>query len=146
MFSADAWSMGCIIYELFTGRLLYDTHDNLEHLHLFEKTLGKRLPSDWSSRCSDDTKALFSSTTGNPRSIVEPKSLARIARARTVAESIHDEDLRDLIMGLLNYDRTRRYSARQMATHPYVAKFFPESQHHPMHPKNRGPLPLPPSC
>ena len=37
MFSADMWSMGCIIYELATGRLLYDTHDNLDHLHLMER-------------------------------------------------------------------------------------------------------------
>mmetsp|Transcript_26650 Transcript_26650/g.82452 ORF Transcript_26650/g.82452 Transcript_26650/m.82452 type:complete len:458 (-) Transcript_26650:415-1788(-) len=146
MFSADAWSMGCIIYELFTGRLLYDTHDNLEHLHLFEKTLGKRLPSDWSTRCSEDTKPLFSATTGHPRTLVDAKSIARVARARTVAEAIHDEDLRDLIMGLLHFDRTRRLNMRQMATHPYVAKYYPESLSHPLHPKNRGPLPPSPSC
>jgi len=146
MFSADMWSMGCIIYELFTGRLLYDTHDNLEHLHMFEKTLGKRLPSDWPHRCTEETKALFSSTTGQPRSLVDTKSLARIARCRPIADVIADELLRDLIMGLLHYDRTRRYNARQMTTHPYVLKYFPESTSHPAHPANRGPLAPPPAA
>lgn len=144
MFSADAWSMGCIIYELFTGRLLYDTHDNLEHLHMFEKTLG-RLPSEWGSRASDDTKPLFSSTTGSIRPVSEAKSVARIARTRPLADVVTEPLLLNLIQGLLQYDRTRRTNMRQMATHPYVEKYFPECRKHPMHPANRGPLPPSPA-
>jgi dual-specificity kinase len=146
MFSADMWSMGCIIYELFTGRLLYDTHDNLEHLHLFERTLNKRLPADWASRASDDTRTLFSTTTGGPRPLVDPKHIARVARSRPIQDAIADDLLRDLIMQLLHYDRTRRMTARQMTAHPYVLKYYPDSAHQLQHPNNRGPLPPPPTA
>eukprot|EP00388_Colpodella_angusta_P025676 GDKK01003382.1.p1 GENE.GDKK01003382.1~~GDKK01003382.1.p1 ORF type:complete len:432 (+),score=58.54 GDKK01003382.1:95-1390(+) len=143
MFSTDMWSMGCIIFELATGKLLYDTHDNLEHLHLLEKTLG-RLPSDWSSKTSGEGAVCYSSS-GSLRPCTDPKHVARIARARPVKDLVADDLLRDLVMGLLNYDRTKRTTARALSTHPYVAKYFPESMQSPMHPNNRGrmaPVPL----
>lgn len=39
--SSDVWSLGCILAELYTGTLLFKTHDHLEHLHLMEKIIGK---------------------------------------------------------------------------------------------------------
>ena len=38
--SSDLWSAGCILAELYTGELLFATHDNLEHLALMEKIIG----------------------------------------------------------------------------------------------------------
>lgn len=37
----DVWSIGCILYELYIGNTLFQTHDNREHLAMMEKTLGK---------------------------------------------------------------------------------------------------------
>ena len=36
----DLWSMGCILAELWTGSVLFSTHDELEHLALMERILG----------------------------------------------------------------------------------------------------------
>ena len=35
------WSIGCIICELFTGDLLFPTHEDTEHLGMIEKNSGK---------------------------------------------------------------------------------------------------------
>lgn len=40
-YPSDVWSAACIIAELFTGDLLFSTHDNLEHLALMERTVGR---------------------------------------------------------------------------------------------------------
>ncbi len=44
-YPSDLWSVGCILAELFTGELLFGTHEDLEHLALMEHILERRLPS-----------------------------------------------------------------------------------------------------
>jgi len=144
MYSTDAWSIGCIVYELFTGRLLYDTHDNLEHLHMMERTLGK-LPSHWAAAASEEGRKLFQAN-GTLRPLTDPKSLARVAKCRPVREVITDDHLRTMILSLLNYDRQKRLTMRDLSTHAYIAKYFAESRQSPTHPANRGPLPPAPVC
>merc|ERR1719443_921573 len=52
---SDIWSMGCILMELYTGELLFGTHENLEHLHLMEQIL-EPFPSSLLSDVSGDPK------------------------------------------------------------------------------------------
>ena len=40
----DLWSIGCIMFELYRGHTLFQTHDNLEHLAMME-TILEPLPS-----------------------------------------------------------------------------------------------------
>lgn len=42
--AVDLWSMGCILTELWTGELLFQTHDEVEHLALMERLLGALPP------------------------------------------------------------------------------------------------------
>ncbi len=37
----DVWSIGCIIFELYCGLTLFQTHDNREHLAMMERILGQ---------------------------------------------------------------------------------------------------------
>lgn len=43
-YECDVWSLGCIMVELFTGEVLFQTHENLEHLAMMEKSLGRQFP------------------------------------------------------------------------------------------------------
>jgi len=36
----DVWSIGCILFELYQGHTLFQTHDNLEHLAMMNRILG----------------------------------------------------------------------------------------------------------
>ncbi|CAK0805530.1 unnamed protein product, partial [Prorocentrum cordatum] len=47
---SDVWSMGCILMELYTGELLFGTHENLEHLALMEAILDQSLPTSMLSK------------------------------------------------------------------------------------------------
>ena len=40
-YPCDAYSLGCILVEFYTGVALYQTHDNLEHLAMMEAVMGK---------------------------------------------------------------------------------------------------------
>jgi hypothetical protein len=34
---SDIWSLACILVELYSGELFFDTHENLEHIAMIEK-------------------------------------------------------------------------------------------------------------
>jgi len=38
---SDIWSAACILYELYTGDMLFPTHNSIEHLALITKLLGE---------------------------------------------------------------------------------------------------------
>jgi len=40
-YPSDVWSAACMLAELSTGDLLFSTHDNLEHLAMMERTVGR---------------------------------------------------------------------------------------------------------
>ena len=39
--SCDVWSVGCIIFELAIGAMMFDTHSSHEHLAMMQRILGK---------------------------------------------------------------------------------------------------------
>jgi len=41
---SDVWSIGCILAELFTGELLFGTHEDIEHLALMQKIMKRNIP------------------------------------------------------------------------------------------------------
>lgn len=47
---SDIWSTGCIMMELYTGSLLFPTHDEVEHLAMIEKLCGP-LPKELVNEC-----------------------------------------------------------------------------------------------
>jgi len=47
---SDVWSIGCIIAELWTGNLLFQTHENIEHLALMQQILQVPVPSSMIKR------------------------------------------------------------------------------------------------
>lgn len=44
-YPCDAFSLGCILVEFYTGTALFQTHDNLEHLAMMEAVMGPMSPT-----------------------------------------------------------------------------------------------------
>jgi serine/threonine protein kinase len=55
---SDVWSIACIFAELYTGELLFPTHDNEEHLALLEKSCGP-IPFWMADNCRTEFKKIF---------------------------------------------------------------------------------------
>jgi len=55
---SDIWSIGCILMELYTGELLFGTHENLEHLALMERIV-RPLPGPMLSQANKSCKEKY---------------------------------------------------------------------------------------
>eukprot|EP00439_Symbiodinium_sp_Y106_P051207 s1844_g6.t2 len=74
---ADIWSLGCILFELYTGNVLFDTHASMEHLGMIDRILG-HFPVGMLSRVSEKAKKRFVMPSGQrlmwPEAAVSPES------------------------------------------------------------------------
>lgn len=50
---SDIWSMACILVELYTGEVFFDTDENIEHMAMIEKQSGP-VPLHMAQRCGND--------------------------------------------------------------------------------------------
>ena len=130
IYPTDMWSVGCILWELLTGKLLFDTHDNLEHLHLMERILGP-LPPHWGKQCSDEAKSFFAAP--SLTALLPPAASSSVKLSRlsplytTVKEHCSDETLVQFLYSLLSrlfeYEPALRMTAKDLSEHPFVALY-----------------------
>lgn len=139
--SCDVWSVGCILFELYTGETMFLTHDNHEHLAMMTYILG-RLPSSMIKR-SKKSKYFYHGrlnwdfderNSSNKYIKQHCKPLSRCLRHR----SEEDELLMELIWDCLKYDPEQRLSMSQYLKHDYLT----------YEPKQSAPpaTPPPPTC
>lgn len=109
--SSDIWAMGCILYEMVTGKFLFNLHSNMTAYQcnlIYKEILGPvpqkfvDLPISESTR--DETSEILRSSM--------PKA---------------DPLLIDLIRQCLHYDRSKRIQTHQLLVHPFIQKYYPES-------------------
>ena len=149
----DVWSLGCIIYELFQGMTLFQTHDNREHLAMMETILGP-LPYkmikksrkskyfyhgrlDWDERSSSGR---YVRDTCQPlkRYFHGPENPGGKGAAPIIIKPPDDfedaKSLHDLLAKLLEYDPAKRYTLGEALRHQFFDKLpthlkdFPEGR------------------
>ena len=128
-YPSDLWSAGCIIMELYLGELFFSTHENLQHLALIERIVG-RFPREMVQRALDrDRRGMsrfFDDTTSEvrwPEKARSKSSESHVRNTRVLSEQILEEDAKvgflDFIQGLLTIDPAKRLTAEEATRHPF---------------------------
>ncbi|XP_018318083.1 dual specificity protein kinase CLK2 isoform X3 [Mycetomoellerius zeteki] len=115
----DVWSIGCILFELYLGITLFQTHDNREHLAMMERILGT-IPHRMARKTK--TKYFY-----HGKLDWDDKSSAG-RYVRDNCKPLHrymlsdDEDHRqlfDLIQRMLEYEPSQRITLKDALTHSF---------------------------
>lgn len=126
-YPCDAWSIGCILIEFYTGEALFQTHDNLEHLAMMEMVLG---PMDDDFRRKAETykpNYFHGNRLDFPNAGTNKQSRKFVKGMKTIGETInsgaaygkHDQRLKHLLQRLLTFDPKKRIRVDQALKHPY---------------------------
>lgn len=126
---SDIWSLGCIFMELYTGELLFGTHENFEHLALMEKIvepIPKRVLEKTLSKVKEEylrqDPRSGSWRLDWPAKASSPTSEQHVRNARTL-EKIVQEPRHKSFLGcaysMLTTDPTKRPSASQVQKDPF---------------------------
>lgn len=143
-FSCDVWSIGCILVEFCTGEALFQTHDNLEHLALMQKVVGRPVDAcmlraarlsatgaDMVAPCG--TRIAYparGTKKASEKHVRNTRPLSSILRAAMAtmhdgAEPPSDEaafwtGFMDLLSRIFVYDPRQRITAREALDHPWM--------------------------
>lgn len=124
----DVWSVGCIMFELYTGYTLFQTHDNLEHLAMMERILGtipyKMTRRTKKSKYFDHGMLRWDEKSAEGRYVIEN------CKALKKYQMVDCEDHRllfDLLWKMLQYETSSRINLKGALRHPFFSKYSQDS-------------------
>lgn len=118
----DMWSIGTIIFELYRGHTLFQTHDNREHLAMMERILGpfprRMIESTRKEKYFYRGRVEWDDRSSEGKYVREHcYNLKRYQMGKS-----HEEDLLfDLVARLLEYLPDKRLSASEAIQHPFFS-------------------------
>nr|XP_012148516.1 PREDICTED: serine/threonine-protein kinase Doa isoform X1 [Megachile rotundata] len=115
----DVWSIGCILFELYLGITLFQTHDNREHLAMMERILGT-IPHRMARKTK--TKYFYHGKLDWD----EKSSAGRYVRDNCkplhrcmLSDDEEHRQLFDLIQKMLEYEPSQRIVLKDALAHPF---------------------------
>jgi len=125
-YPCDAYSLGCILVEFYTGMALFQTHDNLEHLAMMEMVMGK-MPERF-ARAGARSKPEFFKEGAKldwPKAKSSRQSKKDVRATRPLTEILNPPDtinkrFLDLVQKLLAFDPAQRITVKEALQHPYI--------------------------
>ncbi|KAF8309916.1 kinase-like protein [Clavulina sp. PMI_390] len=134
-YPCDAFSLGCILVEFYTGNALFQTHDNLEHLAMMEAVMGP-MPAAFARKAAKTKPEYFNTNTNRldwppkskkvtTQSKKEVKAMKALADIIPPADSINLQ-FQDLVRRLLAFDPAQRLTVRQALAHKFFDERIPQ--------------------
>ena len=135
-YPVDIWGMGCMLAELWTGGLLFSTHDEIEHLALMERTLGA-LPRVMlrSATCKRADRNFRHGYLRWPERAINRESEEHVRSQQRLRDAIGADprgqplswthelgEYHDLLLKLLEYSPEQRLTATAALQHPFVLR------------------------
>jgi dual-specificity kinase len=125
--SSDLWSIGCCFMELYTGELLFHTHDNQEHLALIERII-EPFPQDMLEKTPESLQEKFLASKGSagggservwrvawPENAPSAKSQAHVSASTQIVKQVerHHKGFADFVKTLLSLQADQRPTAAE---------------------------------
>jgi dual-specificity kinase len=122
---SDIWSIACVLAELYLGELLFETHEDSEHLALIEKMIGSIPQSMLELASTGSSRKLVTRDRGGwaidfPRPPVSESSVRAVRDATPVSELFNGySDFTHLIGAMLEIRVETRISTDDALRHPF---------------------------
>ncbi|XP_067618812.1 probable serine/threonine-protein kinase dyrk2 isoform X5 [Eurosta solidaginis] len=130
----DVWSIGCILFELYLGITLFQTHDNREHLAMMERILGQipyRMARSHCLYSKTKTKYFYHGKLDWD----DKSSAGRYVRDHCkplfryqMSDTEDHCQLFDLIKKMLEYEPSQRVTLGDALRHPFFDKLPPHQR------------------
>ncbi|ETO32262.1 CDC-like kinase 4 isoform 1, partial [Reticulomyxa filosa] len=121
-FSADIWSIGCILIELISGKMLFNTHDSVDHLNQMSTCIGPP-PEQFLNKIDDGTWDEYYTSDGRLKLAAARVSPVQCKPLREYftkfGNDLEAKQLFDLVCHMLQWDPSARITAEQALLHPY---------------------------
>lgn len=128
---SDIWSLGCIFLELYSGELLFGTHENVEHLALMEKVVApfsssllEATPSQVKQKYLQQDAQKGSWQLDWPAKASSRASQQHVRDARTLEEIVHERHHKPFLVcarSMLTPEASRRPSAAKVLEDPFFS-------------------------
>jgi dual-specificity kinase len=128
--SSDIWSAACLAAELYSGRMLFSTHDTMEHLSMIEAAVG-RFP-EWMCKGAANSGLQHVDATGSrlkrPAECLSDSSLRAVQNMRQVQDNFltRHAPLGKLIRQMLTICPRERPTARALCKSEFFSMHLPE--------------------
>ncbi|ORM40323.1 Serine/threonine-protein kinase AFC3 [Babesia sp. Xinjiang] len=131
-YESDMWSLGCILVEIYTGDLLFNTHSHLEHLAMMEQTVGP-FPAYMLEMARKTNGRRYLHPTREsinwPEGAHSHSSEDRVACCQSVMELVKPEHrpFAEFIKYILNPDPSQRPTPEDAMEHEFFVLTLPEN-------------------